>query len=274
MKLQDLSERIEFLFRMFYAGNLLFVFQYLLKWKEYRVASSGMDAIYILYAITALICAATLKFRSARALQFLAFLGILYFSRNVGNYGHSDYVLVLTLFLLIFLPSGSAIAEKKLRRSWQNLIVLRSVQAQLLLTYSLSGFWKLFYGLLALFSGQMGDLSPSAMAYHAALKSMRVLDAGVLTNHLIQHPLLYYPGYLLTIFVQLFSLAILFRPQWHRAWGIYLIGFHFFSYMTLVVPFSTNILLIALFLIHSPQVSAFRNKKPCWKLLPAGFLKI
>ncbi|MEO1086434.1 MAG: hypothetical protein AAFY88_19550, partial [Acidobacteriota bacterium] len=103
--------------------------------------------------------------------------------------------------------------------------------------------------------GEVGWFSPSGFAYLTAdrlgqLASESVLGPLVIESNLVGAPLLY-GG----LYVELFSLAVLFRPSVHRFWGLGITAIHLGSVLVLGFGFVGNVLLAGVLLIAAPTVT-------------------
>jgi len=189
----------------------------------------------------------------ARGLAFAGCLEFFAFTCSFGTIRHVHHLLVITTFLLLFLPAapagrGEPVLEGKtayLRAFW-------GAQCGLLLTYSMSGFMKILIGLWQLATTRSGVLTPSALALHAANSAFRFGIDPPGADVAIRAGPLGLPLYLAVIYVETASLSIAFRPSLHRVWGAALILLHLGIGLVLNLFFTSSILVVGILLLASP----------------------
>lgn len=206
--------------------------------------AAAITAASSLAALAATLAPGFLPFRLA---VFLAlFLGGAA-ANSDGAINHGAHAWIFVAFALLFLPASAGRGKAMPRAdAMRCLAAFVLAQALLLLSYSLSGFWKVAVSRLDLFA-------PDGLVRVALGRAMQ--DAGPIPPLLPAFASLG-PAtqalYLGLVCVQFLALLALFRPHLQRPFGVALILFHFGSGWLLDVPFHENVPLLGLFLVLSP----------------------
>ncbi|WP_428116222.1 DCC1-like thiol-disulfide oxidoreductase family protein [Candidatus Poriferisodalis sp.] len=167
-------------------------------------------------------------------------------SNSYGSINHGNHVILFVGFALLFLPrrnEGRRMARKNVLSC---LTVFWFAQGLILLPYTLSGFWKIWYSRLEVFS-------PDAMT--RILLDRALLEADnipVLLPFIAQHNALAQSMWWLTLYIEIFAFLVVFRPHLHRPIGVVLMLFHITSDWLMNISFSLNIIMLGLFLVLSP----------------------
>ncbi len=170
---------------------------------------------------------------------------------SYGAITHGHHVLIYVGFALSFLPPAAGRPERMSRGDVLDCVMaLWFAQSIVLLAYSLAGFWKLWAS------------GPELLAADGFVR--------ILLNHLLETtrpvpplmPFLVRHGYLAqflflgVVYVEIASLAVLFRPHLHRPWGIALMLAHFGASWALGVAFPSQQFIVGLLLVFSPLAPA------------------
>ena len=173
---------------------------------------------------------------------------------SYGSIGHGNHFFLYVSFALLFLPSTKGAKTAALDANTmprQDVMACIAVfwltQAVILLSYSLSGFWKIWHSKLELLTAD-GMIRILLNHAHADTENIPPLLPAIAQYEYLAQLML-----LVTVYVQFFSLLALFRPHLHRPFGIMLILFHLGGGWLMNLSFPRNILLIGLFLVLSPM---------------------
>ncbi len=263
----------------FYAVLLFFALGNLFSWQEFLSATdltprwpvfwlrsvdtrSGVALILWLHLLGGLLGIALSAHRLARVLVFCSYLEFLALKFSFGSINHGDHLGLLLAFVLIFLPRGwssGAPATRRVRAA--TLLVFSGCQAMILLTYSMSGLWKVGGAVQQALRGEVTSLAPTALARQVAAKLLADESTSPLGPWLVEHHWVGWPLMLAALYLELFALWAVPRPSLHRAWGLGLILLHVATHLTMGVGFPQNPLWLALFLVLSP----FRPQPPRWR---------
>ena len=175
---------------------------------------------------------------------------------SYGSINHGSYFFLYVSFALLFLPSTKRAKTTALDANTMPrqdtiacIAVLWLTQAVMLLSYSLSGFWKIWHNKLEL-------LAADGMIRILLDRALWETEMPPMLPVVAQHEYLAQLMLLVTVYVQFFSLLALFRPHLHRPFGIMIILFHLGGFWLMNVSFPRNILMIGLFLVLSPMAPA------------------
>lgn len=182
-----------------------------------------------------------------RLAVFVYLLVTVAFHNSYGAENHGSHFFVYVSFALLFLPRAVGRSDSMPRRDAMVCIaVFWLVQAILLLSYSLAGFWKVWV------SGTELLVPDSFSRILLARLFSDAKELPVLLPLAVSHT---YVGWLLflgLVYVQCASIFVLFRPHLHRAFGIALILFHFGTVWLMNITFHYRIVFVGLFLVFSP----------------------
>ena len=164
---------------------------------------------------------------------------------------HQGHIPVYVSFALLFLPSALDSPNGMSRSDALTAIaVFWFAQILLLLSYTLSGFWKIFNNGLQLLS---------ADGFVRLLVTRALEDTDVipwLLPFFASQPLLSQVVFLGAIYLQFFSLLAFFRPALQRPFGFGLMAFHFGTDYLLNIGFFPNVVYLGILLVFSPFAPA------------------
>lgn len=210
---------------------------------DWLAHTTTITAAGLFFAISAAIAPRILAWRLGTFLYLLLHVAL---SNSYGSINHGTHGLLYVSFALLFLPRRRKNQPQTRRDVLACLNVLWLIQALLLLPYTLSGFWKVWKGGLEL-------LSPDALTRILLNRLLAEADdIPPLMPLVSQHDLLAYAMWLLTIYIEVFALLVVFRPHLHRPFGLVLMLFHVISDWLMNISFPNHIILLGLFLVFSP----------------------
>jgi hypothetical protein len=237
-------------------------------WLPWVPHNTGILIVLGLHLMGPLLAMLRSDLRWTRILCFLGFLEWNAFNNSFGKIGHSLHLVVLLSFLWIFLPKnwhrvapGRDIQIRTLHGIW-------GAQAVILLTYTMAGLVKVVAGLYQLSTGQVSVFHPQALAWHTAQRLWQTNSSAVCGEWLVLHPWVGWPLMLGTVYLELFSFWILFRPQWQKIWAAVLILFHIGSYFTMTIIFPQNCFFLGLFFVQPLFLNRAFVWREDWKTLP------
>ncbi|QDO92543.1 hypothetical protein FNB79_00605 [Formosa sediminum] len=168
------------------------------------------------------------------------------FSNSFGKIDHSMHLALMLLFCYVLMPSSKIAGYKA-----KTILMFATAQFFLLLSYSLTGVWKLFWGIIQLIKGEVSIFSPLSFR-NTLIVQFQVKPPTVLGSWLIEH---YYIGWLafwVVLYIELFSVYVFFRSNLHKPWGVLLIMLHFGIALVMdIVMFAPPVIIGAL-LVMSP----------------------
>ncbi|OGI62787.1 hypothetical protein A2818_00890 [Candidatus Nomurabacteria bacterium RIFCSPHIGHO2_01_FULL_40_12] len=222
-------------------------------WLNYVSFPLGMIFIRLFFIFTSLLASIAPQFRLVRILSFIALLEFVSLYFSVLQLDVDWYTMLLTSFMLIFLPNKwdkidlfPIIARQKF------LLVFWGCQAIVALTYSMAGLGKLVGGVNQFLAGESFILEPKAAALQVADRLLTTNSTSLLGPWTMEHYMILWPFFIGTIYLLLFSFIAVFRPSTHRIWGFGLILFHIGNYLFINIGFSAHIFLLSLLFLASP----------------------
>jgi hypothetical protein len=184
----------------------------------------------------------------------VALLGVLCVAlmNSFGSINHSSHVWLWVAICFCALPHATPTGltlRRNLRQSY--LTVFFATQCLIALFYSLSGGFKAFHGVYV----QEHAISSFAADALPLLVVQRWLETGntpLLAGFFLDHLWIAWPAHLLVIYVELFALVAVFRPELHRLWGLALMIFHLTVWLLMGISFPYQPMLVVLLFFCSP----------------------
>lgn len=214
------------------------------EWLGYQIALTAAGLLFALGAAAA---------PGIFVLRFGAFLhlfGHVAIRNSYGSINHGVHVLLLVGFALLFLPGRRHSQPHERNNVRRCLVALWMAQSVILLSYTLSGFWKIWYGRLELFTS---DALTRILLDRLLAEAD---DIPLLLPFVAQHNWLAQSMWWATLYIEIFALLVVFRPHLHRPIGAVLMLFHITSDLLMNISFSLNIVMVGLFLLLSPLAPA------------------
>ena len=228
-------------------GSLLWPVRWITRF-DIATSTNVVETVFVLSVLLAAIFPAS---RAARALAFVGSFFHVALANSFDKINHGTHTMLYISFVLIFLPRIPKASVSRVARA-KYLVVFSAAQASLLLTYTLAGWWKLGVTLYHFAQGQLSAFSLQGFSYLIARKLLEKREHPAAGLFLIDHPQLGRALLVSVMFLQFFSIFVVFRPKLHRFWGFSLILFHMGTALILTIPFANNVFLLALFLCLSP----------------------
>lgn len=236
-------------------------------WLEWTGLELGGDIIAHVCLAAGLLGALAWRHLAVRVLVSVALLMVAAESNSYGSMSHGYHEMFWVSVCFLFLPNArpADLAPHRAGRM-QFLLAFSAAPALILMFYTLSGLFKVWYATLALLFGNFGGFHPYAMANTLAWRSVLVESDPMWAPLVLNAPLLGWPLYLGLYFVELVAFVVFFRPALHRVWGVLLIGFHFGTLLFMDIYFQYHVLLNGLLFVMSP----FAPKNAGWREMAAA----
>ena len=213
-------------------------------WLTHEIA---LTAVGLLFALGAAAAPNIFVLRFGAFLHLMAHVAM---RNSYGSINHGVHVLLLVGFALLFLPGRRRSRRPERHNVRSCLTALWMAQTVILLAYTLSGIWKVWYGRLELFSSDaMTRILLDRLLAEAD-------DIPPLLPFVAPHEWLAQSMWWLTLYIEIFALLVVFRPHLHRPFGAVLMLFHITSDWLMNISFSLNIVMVGLFLLLSPLAPA------------------
>lgn len=213
-------------------------------------AGQGVTGITIAGSLIALLAAAFPGSRTWRIGVFLYLLVVVALRNSYGGINHGSHFLIYAGFALLFLPSGVRAARMPRGGVLDCIYVFYFALSIVLLAYSLAGFWKLWASGPELLAAD----GFARILLHHLMDTTRPVPP--LMPFLVRHAVPAQLLFLGVVYVELTSLAVLFRPHLHRPWGVALMLAHFGAAWALGVAFPAQQFVVGLLLVCSPLAPA------------------
>jgi hypothetical protein len=262
-------DRAQLLVRVFYACGLFLAVQSMSDWSSLLNATDAAPpwpsawipaghiptfAPWILggYAVAAGLSAALPTWRAARAVYFVAFLQYVSLTSGFGAISHYNHMWLWMSGILILLPDRRWVAPSTVEVRHYFLSTVWVGQLAVLFFYSLTGVWKIVFGLHGLVTERGSGFAIDGFSLIVAQRDLSFNDDAVLGDFFLHNHIVGWALFISTIYLELVSLAVGFRPRLHRAWGILLIAFHIGTELAMGFTFPGSVLLLAIFFVCSP----------------------
>jgi len=193
--------------------------------------------------------------RILKVFVFLIYFLYLAFLNSFGKINHGHHLALMMLFCFMLMPSNKVAHYKE-----KTVLIFASAQFFLLLSYSLTGFWKLFWGVIEFFTKDVSLFSPLSFR-NILIEQFQLTNPPFLGAWFLEH---YYVGfifYIAIVLVELFAVYAFFKSNLHNIWGILLIGMHLGIHFVLNVNMYPAIMAIGLLLLMSPFQKSTTLKK-------------
>ena len=208
--------------------------------------------IAVFYLVAALVSCFFWNKRFSRILVFLSFSQVHALDSSFGYMNHFYYFIFYACFFFIFLPDINIFVSASKENVKKFLFVYWGVIAALFATYTLSGIWKAYWGVLNLVDGQPGSFSYFTFSEHVAKKTIIESRDYFFSDFIISNPLLAWPAYLVTIYVEVFAIWAAFKPSLHKLWAFILVFMHVGILLAIGIPFFESIFVLCILLLNSP----------------------
>ncbi len=261
--IDELYEGVKTVIRFSYVFFLLLVFLSAYHIQELEAAErinplwpmvvfQGVSSVYLAlyFKISLLLSFVLLCFKNnnlfLKVFAFLNFFLFVAFTNSFGKINHGLYLPLMFLFCNMFMPNS-----KKPHYKEKTILMFVSMQFFLLLTYSLTGFWKLFWGIVECVNGQVSLFSPLSLRNIIILQN-QLIEPTLVGAWLIDNYFIGWILYLGAVYIEIFSIVVLFRANLHKIWGALLLLLHAGIALALDVSMYGAIMCIGLLLIMSP----------------------
>lgn len=199
---------------------------------------------------------------------FLSMFVYLSLISSFGKIDHFMHVMMVSSFLLIFLPKSRTTEAKR-----DFLKIIFGIQTLILVAYFISGVFK-FYGILDQeLKGVVSALSQESLAITLSKTSLASNSDYFFSSLILNSKSAFFPAVLIFGFlVEFFSIYVIFKPHYHRIWGFLLVLLHAGILLTVGPDFRIQAFMVGIFLFFSPFSTAilppiksplayFRNRK-------------
>lgn len=281
-------ERAQVVVRVFYACGLFLAVQSMDDWPSLLKAEDAIPPwpsawipaghvptfvpwILGAYAVAAALGAALPTWRAARALYFVMFLQYVSLISGFGAISHYNHMWLWVSGILVLLPDRRWDGPSTVEDRHYFLSTIWVCQLAMLFFYSLTGFWKVVFGIHGLVTERASAFAIDGFSVIVAQRDLIFNDDAVLGDFFLHNHLVGWALFVGTIYIELVSLVVAFRPRLHRTWGIVLIGFHVGTELAMGFTFPGSVLVLAVLLVCSPFAPAGVSVRDALLDLPGVF---
>lgn len=195
--------------------------------------------------------------RLARVMVFVGYLLLNGLQNSFGKINHGDHAMIAVAFVLIWLPARPAPGSRNtVTYTHLYLTAIGAAQVMVGLFYTMSGLWKVYFGVQQLLAGEINTFHPHALATLVAFRLLQTRQESILGWLIVAQPLLGWPLHMGALYLELGALMAAFRPPLHRVWGVGLLLFHLATWLLMEIPFLPSMVLIGLFFVQAPLAPA------------------
>ncbi len=209
------------------------------------------NLIFVVYFLSAnlLFGLVLVQFKNSQILRIYVF--IVYFllaalSNSFGKINHSLHLVLIPLFCFALIPNRSAKQSME-----KTILMFLSAKFFLLLAYSLTGFWKIFWGIIECFTQEVSMFSPLSFR-NILIFQFESSETTILGNWFLEHYVIGWLLFLGVVYLEFASIAIFFKPNLYKIWGVALICMHIGLQLVLNVNMYVACFSIIILLILSP----------------------
>ena len=155
-----------------------------------------------------------------RVLFFIFFFLVNALNNSFGKISHGLHFSLMLAFVFALIPSNK-VSDYKIK----GILMFASAQFFLLMAYSLTGFWKVFWGVIEFFTKEVSLFSPLTLR-NTLIYQFEVAEPTVLGSWFLEHNSLGYLFYLGAVVIELLSLLVFFKSNMHKVWGVLILSLH------------------------------------------------
>ncbi|MFD2824125.1 hypothetical protein ACFS5M_10610 [Lacinutrix iliipiscaria] len=184
--------------------------------------------------------------RFLKVFVFVVFFLYLAFLNSFGKINHGFHLVLMLLFCFALIPNHKASNYKE-----KTILIFASAQFFALLAYALTGFWKVFWGIIEFFTKDV-SLFSSLSFRNILIEQFQLTNPPVIGAWFLEHYYVGYVFYCAVVFVELFAIYAFFKSNLHKVWAVFLISMHLGIHLVLNVNMYPAIMAIGLLLLMSP----------------------
>lgn len=267
---RDAHQRAVLLVRAYYALGLLWLVLEMRTWPRLLDVSTvepqwpaawldavdlrtGIWLIFGFHLATGLAAALVPQSRLVRIGYAVGLLQYLSFVNGFGKVNGNLHCWLYVAIVLVFLPRVGWRGPTSVGDRQRFLGMIWASQVVVMMTYTLTGIWKVGYALYDLVGSER--TSSLAIDGFSTILVSRILETDqetLLGEGLAGLPAVGWLLFIGTMYLETASILIPFRPRLHRAWGVALMSFHLGTQLTMGFTFVQNIALVGLLMVCSP----------------------
>ncbi|NQV93276.1 hypothetical protein HQ403_02130 [Candidatus Kaiserbacteria bacterium] len=236
----------------YFSQKDIFTPEWSLAWTHFLTFDQVLLSLEVLLLFSVFIA---LFFFTHRIGRIVVFASVFFLDAFMSSFifpDHTWYIWIYVLFLLIFLPD----VQKKQEATWDEkkkfLLVFFSTQVAILAVYSIVGLGKTSSAITQYLNGEIHGFSFEALSLHVAYWFSVTKETGLLGSYIITHPLFGWVFWVGSIYLQVFSLWVAFRPSLHKLWGFGLLLIHIGTLLAMNILYLSFPVFLILLFFYSP----------------------
>lgn len=274
---RDMTTQAYWLVRCFYLFSLTVAFQSAIKiqelgqpgnpptplWPLQVMSFLGIENLTLFtiagLLLSAVLCILLIHARYPRVLLAFFTLMSTSYESSFGGVNHHLHIWFWVSVMLAMMPVGPL--SQQLRSFTTRHVFLSAYFAAMALVaffYTQSGLHKARFGIIW-DEGAMSSFHPDALTYLATNRWLHNAYPTVLQDLYMENRWIGWPGHLFVVYIELFALLALFRPEMHRLFGFLLMSFHMGVWLLLGIPFPYQPMTLAMLFVWSPFAALPRH---------------
>lgn len=221
-------------------------------WIDTTDPGGDITLILLLFGFGSFLAALWPMSRTFRIMYALGLLEYLSVKFGFGKVNHNLHAWLWVSGFFVFLPSARRLREPDARTRQSTLSVVWSAQVLVLFFYTLTGVWKVAYGLHAFTSERISSFQLEGFSLIVGERLLATDQSALLGEFFVRNEVLGWMLFNGTVYLEAAALLVAFRPRLHRLWGGGLIAFHIGTQLAMGFTFIQNIALLALLFMASP----------------------
>lgn len=191
------------------------------------------------------------RFRWARVLQALTLVVFVAALSSFGKVNHGLHHLLIPVVVLAAVPTLQPTHDQLgvPLRAYDLVLVAQTV---LLLTYTMSGFAKVWTGVSQLLASQGGLFSDRSLAALVANRALQTGESPPLAELIVRFPTTSAVAFAAAAVLELVAIATVARPRVAALWAILLAVFHIAVFWSMHINFSMSVAVLLLLFCLSP----------------------
>ncbi|MBR9914089.1 MAG: hypothetical protein GYB32_04570 [Algicola sp.] len=218
-------------------------------WPVFFLEQAHLLAVSYILQISLILSVLVVTIKNTQFMRIYVFLNYFLFAALISSFGkinHGLHFLLIPLFCFALIPN-----EGRKHFKEKTILMYLSAKFFLLVAYSLTGFWKLFWGIIEYFTEQVSLFSPLSFR-NILIAQFELKPVTFLGEWLIEHYIIGWILYIVVIYLELFSIAIFFKPNLYKIWGLAIIAMHAGLALVMDVNNYVAVLVLVFLLVLSP----------------------
>lgn len=219
-------------------------------------------AIVAAFVVVTVVALVAYRHRPVRVAVFVVLLLHASMLSSFGKVNHGFHHPLIAAFFLALVPTLPRIGDD-IQTSVRDRVYrwILAAQAVVLLTYSLSGFWKLREGIEVRVAGRAGLFSTRSLAALVSHRAIQTSENPPLADFIVNNATVSSLLYLATVGVELTALVTVVVPRLSAVWALALIGFHLAVFWSMQINFTHSIATLAVLFLLSPFLPGRRTER-------------